>query len=600
MLVGFDTEYGFRSIRSLNDRFEPDITTGVPVCACLAFADGRAAVFTDDYAPLAEILSDPRYEFVVHGAHAEMLFCRLVGSPFPRRYIDTLLRGVMIAHATTFEPVRGAYAQAGLAALTSRFGIPFIGADEKDAIRDSIFHLRHAEEYGMRAVTDYCLADARACLQLVDPVRDAVAQTCGPSAEQTIAALYQPYARVMAETAAKGIRFDQEGWYRLLELASVYRARQLRVMSKYGYDHDGDGLGLRAFEHMIVRLGFDRAWPRTPKGHLRTQESDLKDRRHQHEAIRAAHRLVQFDAVMTQRFGDRVDADGRIRCGILPLAQRSSRNSTTRPNLMGIPGELRPLLLPDEGCKFVHFDYSQQEPGVAAYLSGDGDLMNDFALGDVYVNTGRRMGLVTADMTAEMVKAVRNGLLKSLILAVIYGKSATGIARDLPCSLHEAKVHLARFEQAYPQLFRWLRGYVSKALEQGWAENVIGYRAAFTVRDPQQRSHVARSAQNFPIQSSAAACFQVTGLHLAESGADIRLPIHDAYLLCVPDDPTMIAEVQEQVTAATEDATNQLFPGLKVKRDIEVLGRFAKDAKEDSFSKLLASLEAKEEACPAA
>jgi DNA polymerase I-like protein with 3'-5' exonuclease and polymerase domains len=92
--------------------------------------------------------------------------------------------------------------------------------------------------------------------------------------------------------------------------------------------------------------------------------------------------------------GARVDGDGRLRCSIQPLAQHSSRNSTTNPNLTGIPGELRPLLLPDEGCKFLHFDYSQQEPGVAGWLSRDPALIQDFTHGDVYVNLGLRMGLV--------------------------------------------------------------------------------------------------------------------------------------------------------------------------------------------------------------
>lgn len=110
---------------------------------------------------------------------------------------------------------------------------------------------------------------------------------------------------------------------------------------------------------MILRLGLGSTWPRTPTRQLRTREGDLKDRRHLRPAIAASHRLVQFDALMGQRLGDRVDADGRLRCGILPPAQRSSRNSTVKPNLMGMPGELRPLLLPDEGCVFIHFDYSQ-------------------------------------------------------------------------------------------------------------------------------------------------------------------------------------------------------------------------------------------------
>src|SRR5262245_55048892 len=164
MLVGFDTEYSFGSVRTIGGRAEPDVTTAQPVCACLAFADGREMRFTGDWRRLGEVVNDPRHTIVVHGAHAERFFCGLAGVPFPARHVDTLLGGVVLAHASTFEPLGGAYKQAGLAAATTRFGMPFLGSDEKDVIRDSILHGRHLEEFGMPAVLDYCLGDARACV----------------------------------------------------------------------------------------------------------------------------------------------------------------------------------------------------------------------------------------------------------------------------------------------------------------------------------------------------------------------------------------------------------------------------------------------------
>ena len=60
-------------------------------------------------------------------------------APFPalsQRPLDNML------------PPGGAYAQAGLATIAPRFGIPFLGADDKDAIRDSIMRGRHLEEFG--------------------------------------------------------------------------------------------------------------------------------------------------------------------------------------------------------------------------------------------------------------------------------------------------------------------------------------------------------------------------------------------------------------------------------------------------------------------
>jgi DNA polymerase I-like protein with 3'-5' exonuclease and polymerase domains len=590
MLVGFDTEYSFGTVRWIGGRPEPDVTTGRPVCACLAYEDGRELRFGGDWGPLGEIVNDPANTIVVHGAHSERYFCELVGIPFPDRHVDTLLLGVLLAHATTFEPTGRAYGQAGLAALAGRFGVVSTAPADKDPIRESILCGRYREEYGMAAVHEYCADDARTCLRLATPLTRAVAATCGANALRNLEQLYQPFSQVMAAAARAGLRFDGAGWARLEELAPAHRDRLLAVMRAAGYDHDGPGLGATGFGRMLRSLGLDRDWPRTPTGAVRTAADELKARRHLAPAVQAAYDLVRFDDLLGQRLGDRVDRDGRIRCGILPLAQRSSRTSTVRPNLMGIPGELRPLLLPDEGCVFVHFDFAQQEAGVAAWLSRDAGLIDDFGGGDVYVNAGRRMGLVRDGMTPAEIRAVRNSLLKMLWLSIMYGKSAFGLARDLRCSVAEAGAQLAAFRATYPQLFRWLEAYVARALHRGWAESLIGFRAAFDVTEPGRRNHVARSAQNFPIQAAAQACFQVTGVHLADMGADIRLPLHDAYLLNVPDDPRDIAAAREMIQAATTAATNQLFDGLPVKTDVLVLRRFAKGADEDSLERLISSL----------
>jgi len=591
MLVGLDTEYSFERVTEIRGRLHADVTTIQPVCACLVFGDGRELRLIDQWERLQELFDDRSYTFVVHGCHAEALFCAHVGVRFPERFIDTHLMALLVLHAETFRLPGGAYKHARLRDLAARFGIPFPWGHEKDPIRESIIHGTHVAEYGMDAVLQYCRDDAFAALRLEGPLRAEFASRCGPQAEKHLIELYQPYALHMAAAGRKGLRFDSEAWDRLLEFAPRCRHRLLVTMQRFGYSHDGSGLGDHGFRRMISTLGLEGAWPQTPTGRPSTTSDDLKTFRHQHPAIDAAYRLTNFDSFLSQDFGARVDRDGHLRCSILPLAQRTGRNSTSSPNLMGIPGEMRPLLLPDDGCRFLHFDFSQQEPGVAAYLSSDQALLRDFALGDVYINAGNRLGVIRTGMSLAQVKMLRNGLLKSLMLAIIYGKGAVSIARDIPCSYGEAVIHLHVFEQTYPVLFRWLRSYVAMSLERGWAENIIGFRGAFDISDPRERGHIARSCQNFPIQSAAAACFQLTGVYLAEFGADIRLPLHDAYLINVPDDARQIAEVRTWITAATEAATSQLFPGLAVKCEVEVLDRFAKDGRQDSFEKLISALE---------
>jgi DNA polymerase-1 len=589
MLVGLDTEYTFGSVTNRKGRLHGDITTMQPVCACLYFEDGRDIRITDNWASLQEVFDDSKYTFIVHGVHAESLFCDRVGLRFPKHFRDTQLIGLLILHMLAFHLPGGAYTYASLANLTSRLGIGYIWNAEKDLIRTSIMLGTHVADFGMAQVLDYCAADARACLQLFSPLCAEMSRRCGPNAERNLVELYQPYALLMAGSARKGVHFDVAAWNRLMEFSPGYRQGLLSVLREWGYAHDGDGLGQRGFERVLANLGLRDSWPRTPTGLLSTVREDLKALRHQHVVIEAAYDLVNFDAFMKLNIGANVDNDGRIRCNILTLAQHTSRNSTTSPNLMGIPGKLRPLLLPEPGCKFVHFDFSQQEPSIAGYLSGDLALLRDFAEGDVYVNAGMRMGVLRPGMRHDVVTRIRNQVLKPLMLAILYGKGPASLARDVPCSYNEAVLHLHQFERAYPQLFRWIQGYVQISLQRHWAENIIGFRAAFDSGATNQ-GHVARSCQNFPIQASAAACFQLTGVMLGDFGADIRLPLHDAYLINVPDDPREIDCATAWVKSATRTATNQLFPGLADKCKIEVCDRFAKNGCEASLEQLIASL----------
>ena len=66
MLVGFDTEYSFGSVRRIDSRWVPDVTTARPVCACLAFEDGREERLAGDWDRLRATLGDDRYTVVTH------------------------------------------------------------------------------------------------------------------------------------------------------------------------------------------------------------------------------------------------------------------------------------------------------------------------------------------------------------------------------------------------------------------------------------------------------------------------------------------------------------------------------------------------------
>ena len=544
----------------------------------------------ENFGQLQDYFDDPRYTFVVHNAQAEWKFCKAVGLRFPKQHFDTFLAAVMILHASAFNLVGGVYKHASLASMMARHHLPFIASDEKDEIRDAILRNEHVEKFGMERVLEYCMGDAKAVLALGSPVQKEFHRICGPYAERNLAEIYQPYSIAMAEASWRGLRLDQNNWERLTKVAPVYRRQRVGIMRQFGYDHDGEGIGGLGFQKMIRQIGLERDWKRTEKGHFSTQDIELESFR-DHPAINAALEMKRFDSFMNQDLGLLMDRDGQVRCNIQVLKQHTTRNSTSGPNLMGLPGEMRPLFLPDDGCVFVHFDFSQQEPGIAGWISQDQALSADFRHGDVYINLGRRLGLIKVHSSEREIKAARK-LMKVLMLAILYGKFIRSVALDLGILYQQACTHMTNFHAAYADLFGWLKSYVSQSLERGWAENILGFRAGFNRQHGVNSGHLSRSCQNFPIQSSAAACFQLTGVYLDDMGCDIRLPIHDAYFLNCPNDRRIIADVRMKIMSATAMANGQLFPGLPTKRDIEVLTCFAKDGNEDSFDQWVAAVEA--------
>lgn len=548
MLAAIHTAVGFREGRSFGDRFEPDMTTGVAVCAAVASADGKREVFQPGDGRFAARLADPRVTLVTHDAGSLRLYCRLTGCRPPAAYTDTRLAAVLLAHAERFAPAGGAYAQADLAAVAPMFGVAAVGLGEQDALARTVRCLRHVEECGRRAAEAYCQASARACLGVHRPLMEAVYRKCGPTALDNLVALHQPFAAAASDSVTRGIVFDHEGWERFASAGRRHHRRLLAAGRACGYEHGRPS----SLASVLRRAGLLAAWPRDEGGMPSLADDVLKAQRHLHPVIDLIYRLVRLDRNLGLRLGERVDGDGRIRCEIRPLAQRSSRTTTARPNLPGLPGSLRPLLLPDPGCVWLLADFVQFEPGVAAALSRDPHLLADFRAGDVYEQFGRRTGLITSGMSPAAVKDVRDRRVKGLFLAVLYGQSDVGLAASLGCSGHEAQDLLNQFAARYRRLTGWLHDQVTTSLSRGWAESVVGFRASFTASGGEGRGHLERSCRNFMVQASAAACYQAMGVHLSSAGLDVRMGLHDGYLICVPDDTAEIAHARAAVRAAAE------------------------------------------------
>ena len=88
---------------------------------------------------------------------------------------------------------------------------------------------------------------------------------------------------------------------------------------------------------------------------------------------------------------------------------------------------MRNLIKPPPGYGVAYVDWSQQEHGIAAKLSGDTAMQAAYLSGDPYLEFAKQAGAVPPDATKHTHGPQRE-LFKQCALAVAYGMEAEGLA----------------------------------------------------------------------------------------------------------------------------------------------------------------------------
>ena len=95
-----------------------------------------------------------------------------------------------------------------------------------------------------------------------------------------------------------------------------------------------------------------------------------------------------------------VGPDGRNRCLLSAFRSRTGRNQPSNSKFIFGPATwLRSLIKPEPGMALAYVDFSSQEMGIAAALSGDAALLEAYRSGDVYLSFAKQAGLAPPDAT---------------------------------------------------------------------------------------------------------------------------------------------------------------------------------------------------------
>jgi DNA polymerase I-like protein with 3'-5' exonuclease and polymerase domains len=207
----------------------------------------------------------------------------------------------------------------------------------------------------------------------------------------------------------------------------------------------------------------------------------------------------------------------------------------------------------------AYIDWSQQEFGIAAALSGDQAMMAAYSSGDPYLQFAKQAGAVPADATKQSHGPMRE-LFKACTLAVAYGMEAPSLAARIGQSLIVARDLLRTYRQTYRTSRRWSDAAVDHALMHGSLHTVFGWQI-HVGENPNPRS-----LRNFPMQANGAEMLRLACCLGTERGIEICAPIHDAVLICAP-----LERLEEDIAGmrtAMGEASRIVLGGFELRTDV--------------------------------
>jgi DNA polymerase I-like protein with 3'-5' exonuclease and polymerase domains len=185
------------------------------------------------------------------------------------------------------------------------------------------------------------------------------------------------------------------------------------------------------------------------------------------------------------------------------------------------------LIKPPEGWGVAYLDASAQEVWLAAVLSGDQRMLEDY-FKDIYIQFAIASGEAPPGASKQTHPDVRNDI-KPLVLAGNYGQSPWGLAKRLHISEDAAKQIQNKYRNTYPRFHRWRQGIVNGlALPGRTYHTKLGWPFwTGNVRN-------ARSMMNFPLQAHGSDWMRAVAIAATEAGIEVCAAVHDGFLIAAP------------------------------------------------------------------
>lgn len=296
----------------------------------------------------------------------------------------------------------------------------------------------------------------------------------------------------------------------------------------------------------LSKLLFDelKLHKKLPRGMKKsTNEKTLSKLSQHHKGIakllelRTASKLygTYFDALPKK-----ADANGVVHGTFMQDGTVTGRFASKEPNLQNQPKYARQMFKAPPGMVLLTGDFSQQEPRILTHYS------HEPLLRDAYLNDRDLYSAAASELFGVPIEQCGDGsvyrnMMKTGILAVMYGTGDKTLGEQLGISTQEASKFISDFYAKYTEVARFIKQTEAEVKKHGYVRMMFGRKRrlkAAQSSDEWEVYRALRQATNAIIQGSAAIQTKKTMIKLDEwarkRGYMISLQVHDEVGIYAP------------------------------------------------------------------
>ena len=363
---------GFREVVVVDTEFTA-ITGERPVPVCLVAYELRSGrrfrIFQDQFRPAPPYATGPDVLFVAYYASAELGCYRALGWPMPERILDLYVEFRNLTNGL-HKP-----AGAGLLGALVYFGLDAMDAVEKKEMQEVIGNGTWPGRYTPEEILDYCEQDVTALARLLPRML--------PRVDLPRALLRGRYMAAASAMEYNGTPIDTDMLARLRHGWTEIQDQLIAAIDADYSVYDGRTFKADRFAGWLTVNNIP--WPLLESGRLNLSDEAFRQQAKAYPIVSPLRELRSSLADL--RLNDlAVGRDGRNRCILSSFGARSGRNTPSNTKFIFGPSEwLRGLIKPPPGYGVAYVDWSQQEIGIAAALSGDAAKLKAYGSGDFYL-----------------------------------------------------------------------------------------------------------------------------------------------------------------------------------------------------------------------